>query len=167
MSLPSKDLEEMRENVDRLDTQVAQSSSREEALELAIKAVEISMKALSLVNDPSEKAKCSTRAKQLMRQAEKIKQSGEWRRSTPRVPALSPLRPDQVRLLKAPVNSRELPRKENILLLKAGYLNGVKFPPWDGPPKNSEFERRPGEDLFMYVFFVSCLPLSTNIREPK
>ncbi|CZT15376.1 related to Calpain-like protease palB/RIM13 [Ramularia collo-cygni] len=158
MSLPSKDLEELREDVDRYEQQVAQSGSREEALELAIRAAEISMRALNLVSDPNEKVKYSTRAKQLMRQAEQIKQSGEWRRSAPRIPVQPPLRTEQARLLKEPVNSRKLPTSEKILLLKASYLNGVKFPPWEGPPSDSEFERRPGEALFTDEH--SELPLS-------
>lgn len=152
MSLPSKDLEELRDDVDKYERQVAQSSSREEALELAIRAAETSMRALSLVKDPNEKVKYSTRAQQLMRQAEQIKHSGEWRNSAPSIPAQPSLAKDKVRLLKEPVNSRKLPTKERILLLKASYLNGVRFPPWDGPPSDSEFVWKPGEALFTYVF---------------
>lgn len=154
MSVPSNDPEELGEDVDRYERQVAASSSREEALELAIRAAETSMRALNLVSDPKERIKYSTRAQQLMRRAEHIKRNGEWRNPAPTAPPLSPLRPDQVRLLTEPVNSRELPRKEKVLLLKASFLNGVKFPPWDGLPADSEFERKPGEPLFTYVSFV-------------
>lgn len=157
MTLPSKDLEEIREDVDRLERQVAESSSREEALELAIKAAETSMRALSMVSDPNQKVKYSTRAQHLMRQAEQIKRSGEWRRSALNVPVQLPLKSNQVRLLKEPVNSRKLPTREQVILLKAGYLNGVRFPPWNGPPSDSEFQRRPGEALFTYVSLVSFL----------
>lgn len=167
MSLPSKALEELREDVDKYERQVAQSTSREEALELAIRAAETSMRALNLVNDPNEKAKYSTRAQQLMRQAEQIKQSGEWRRSAPSIPTQPPLAKDQVRLLKEPVNSRKLPTKEQILLLKASYLNGVRFPPWDGPPSDSEFVWKPGEDLFTYVSFVFRSGIDADLDELK
>lgn len=163
----SKDLEEMREDVDRLERQVAQSNSREEALELAIRAAETSMKALRLVRDPNEKVKYTTRAQQLFKQAEEIKRSGHWRRSAPSIPPAAPLKPEQVRLLKEPVNSRQLPKSEQLIMLRAGFLNGVKFPPWKGPPADSEFQRKPGEALFVYVSFVCCPPFNTDIVGTK
>jgi predicted translin family RNA/ssDNA-binding protein len=155
MSLPNKDLDELRENVDRLERQVTQSSSREEALELAIKAAETSMRALKIASNPDDKVEYSKRVRQLMRQAEEIKSGGEWKTSLTGIHTSTPMNPDQVRTLKEPVNSRKLPTAEKILVLKAGYLNGVRFPPWDGPPSDSEFELRPGEHLFTYVSFLS------------
>ncbi|SMR63707.1 unnamed protein product [Zymoseptoria tritici ST99CH_3D1] len=120
-------------------------------------AAEKSMKALSLVTDPDEKRKYSARVKQYMHDAERIKNGEDW------TAVISPGKanaPDsgKVRLLKEPRNSRKLPTKEQIILLKAGFLNGVKFPLWTNAPDQSEFERAPGEDLFLDE--ASELPLS-------
>jgi hypothetical protein len=50
--------------------------------------------------------------------------------------------------LREPVSTRILPITEKILLLNAAKLNGLKFPPWPGPPKPEEFEIRDGEEPF-------------------
>ncbi|CAK3965009.1 related to Calpain-like protease palB RIM13 [Lecanosticta acicola] len=161
MSLPSKHLEELRQDAERLADQLLRSSSRDEALQIAIQAVETSMKALRLVSDPSEKAKYTARAQVLMREAEEIKKSTDWRRIIPQssiVRSAAP-RPSVIaKPLKEPVNSRELPKREQIIKLKAGWLNGVKFPEWSGPPDASEFQLKDGENLF--VDESSELPLS-------
>lgn len=146
----NKDLDNLCNDAERLASELRESYSRDEALEIAIKAAEKSMKALSLVTDPDEKRKYSARVKQYMHDAERIKNGEDW------TAVISPGKanaPDsgKVRLLKEPRNSRKLPTKEQIILLKAGFLNGVKFPLWTNAPDQSEFERAPGEDLFLYV----------------
>lgn len=45
-------------------------------------------------------------------------------------------------------SNRIIPKKEQILLWQASELHGSKFPPWENPPSNNEFERVHGELLF-------------------
>jgi hypothetical protein len=147
---------------------MARASSRDEALEIAIRAAEASMKALSLVTDPAEKTKYSARVKKYMQDAERIKKGDDWRAvSNPRSftsvdngNGATINTSNKVRVPRGPPNSRKLPTREQVILLKAGFLNGVKFPPWTSAPDRSEFERAPGEDLFMYVSLRPVLRFS-------
>ncbi len=41
---------------------------------------------------------------------------------------------------KAPMSTRELSKKEQIILLKASRLLGSVFPPWDAPPADEVFK---------------------------
>jgi calpain-7 len=158
MSQPERSLEDLRSDAEQLRKQLLHSSSKDEALEVAIKAAETSMRALKLAQDPVEKSQLSARLKHLLGEAEQIKRSTDWRKAigsgAPNFHAATPL---PSRLLKEPQSTRQLPNHEQILLLKAGFLNGFKFPPWTGPPASSEFELQDGEELFMYVSFVSFL----------
>jgi hypothetical protein len=164
MSIPNTSLESLREDAERLFQRLPQASSRDEALEVAIKAAETSMHALKLSTDPKEKAQLSTRVSQLLTDAEKIKTSEDWRKEVqslqPRVDSHNgaPVMNGKVRALKEPQSQRKLPTSEQVLLLRAGYLNGFKFPPWTTPPAPSEFELREGEELFLYV---------SSIRSPS
>lgn len=161
MSLPSTDVEKASQVSVLHETRLLQSSNRQDALEHAINAAEASVQALKLSLDPHEKARHSARFKQLLEQAEKIKYSNDWReelrplasrsadRTTP-----TPAANRRARLLKEPQSTRHLPKSEQILLLKAGFLNSCKFPPWSGPPTPGEFQLIEGEDLYEYVAIV-------------
>ena len=159
MSLPSADLEELRKETERLTDQLPRSSSKDEALEIAIKAAETSMQALKLAQDPVDKASLSTRVKQLLREAEQIKLSRDWRTiirsgnlagQSSNVDATSTSSP-RAKPLKEPKSDRELPKAEQILILKSSFLHGFKFPPWTTPPEPNEFELNDGENMFLYV----------------
>lgn len=126
------------------------------------------MKALKLVNDPIEKKIISSKVRELLQQAERIKLDRDWRRPYVSSPATLPLRPSsgpngksganerKTRKLKEPKSTRELSRAEQILILKSSLLNGCKFPPWNGLPAAVEFELKDGEDLFLYVVDPWC-----------
>ena len=162
MSLPSKDLEELRGDAERLAEQLPQSSSKDEALEVAIQAAETAMGALKLAQDPNEKAKLTTRFKSLIAEAEKIKAGKDWRITAS--PASTEAShghngvnvntSQKQRLLKEPQSTREPSKGEQILLLKASFLHGFKFPPWTKAPEASEFEAKEGEELFLYVLCI-------------
>ncbi|KAK5114704.1 hypothetical protein LTR62_002278 [Meristemomyces frigidus] len=134
--------------------QVSPPASQSTALEAAIKDAEAAMRALKLAKDSNEQARQSTLIKQLLQEAERIKHSEEstspnTRFATSRTtPESSPSSVLATRQLKEPHSTRTLSRAEQILLLKAGYLNGFKFPPWVTPPAPDEFELKDGEDLF-------------------
>ncbi|ERT00718.1 hypothetical protein HMPREF1624_01950 [Sporothrix schenckii ATCC 58251] len=40
----------------------------------------------------------------------------------------------------APISTRDLPKREKIVLLRASKLHGSVFPPWDGTPSNDTFK---------------------------
>ena len=159
MSLPSTDLDELKQDAVQLAEQLPQSSSKDEALEVAIQAAETAMKALELAEDPNEKAKLTTRFKQLLAEAEKIKQNKDWSNAL-----LAPYSPssndtsskarstnDRLETLKPPESSRNLSNGEQILLLRSSFLHGFKFPPWTKSPARELFELKDGEDMFLYV----------------
>lgn len=161
-----EDFATLRRDAERLGDQLSHASSRSEALDIAIKAAETSMKALSLVQDPTERAACRSRAEQYMREAERIKHDDNWRSivksppawlkvevpPTPRTTAATQAAAaTKVRQLPVPLNSRKLSTREKIIVTKAGFLNGVKFPEWSNDPSPKEFELADGEDLFLYV----------------
>ena len=83
MSLPKKNLEELRRDAQEFAARLPQANNRDEALEIAIKAAEISMQALKLANDPKEKAELSSRVGLLLTKAEKIKTQRELERYSP------------------------------------------------------------------------------------
>ncbi|KAK6442886.1 cysteine protease [Oleoguttula sp. CCFEE 5521] len=156
MSLPSHDLDQLKHDVTQHEADLGAARTRDEALEIVIKAAETSMRALKLAKDPSQKTQLNTRVKQLLDEAEKIKTTRDWRniaghRAPDRV--LVPPVPDvsdatRVRQLREPKNSRTITKKEHILLLKASVLNGFKFRPWTTPPTPDEFILPPGEEPF-------------------
>lgn len=163
MSLPSQDLHTARRDAARFLHQLPRSSSRDEALETALQAAQSSLDALRLTSDAGEKSQFSAQAKQLMDVADAIKRRADWQSlvqqsgTAGRVSA-STASSAKVKHLKEPVNSRELSTREQIIEMKATMLNNEKFPRWTGPPSPSEFERKDGEDLFLYVK-LHCWPL--------
>lgn len=153
MSSPSQDLQQLRQDAEDLAYQLPRSASKDAALEIAIKAAETSMRALKLARDPDEKAALSMKASLLLDEAEQIKLSTDWRNVVKGTHAFGE-QGDAVQVkkpskaLKEPQSMRKLPRKEEIILLKAGYLNNFKFPPWKEPPALSEFDAATGQELF-------------------
>jgi hypothetical protein len=70
----------------------------------------------------------------------------------PKTASVSVTDPMQVKSLRRPVSTRQLSKKEQIILLKASKINGFVFPPWKDPPVSSEFDDE--ADPFMYVSFL-------------
>lgn len=143
MSSHLRDLEELRKDAQQLADRLPCATSKDEALDIAIKAAETAFQTLKLAKNADEKTSYTARAKQLMQDAETIKRSSDWKKAVQQL--------SQVRVLTEPANSRDLPTKERILLLRSGFLNGVKFPEWTGVPSSSEFDLKDGEGAFLYV----------------
>lgn len=111
------------------------------------------MKALKLASSPTQKQQQSSRVSKLLAEAERIKQSDEWRMTV----ADDLYGTDEngngtsrciVRELKEPVSTRVHSTAEQIIVYKASRLNGFTFPPWTKPPDPSEFELLEGEELY-------------------
>ncbi|GAB7363312.1 hypothetical protein MBLNU230_g3593t1 [Neophaeotheca triangularis] len=138
---------QMVQEADFLSTRIPQARSRDEALENAIKAAELSMQALKLATNPTQKQQQSTRVSKLLAEAERIKHSDEWRLSSTHENNEDSLSAT-VRELKEPLSSRELSKAEQIIIYKASYLNRFTFPPWTKPPDPSEFELEESGELY-------------------
>ena len=140
-----------------------QASSKDEALQVAIKAAEHGDASLETRKGSGrERSNSQLRLKQLLEEAELIKQSPDWREtieSTTGTGSGSSSNMALTRQLKEPQSTRELPKQEQIMLLRASYLNGFKFPPWTTIPKASEFELKDGDAPFTYVI-LSCTSLA-------
>lgn len=128
------------------------------------------MQQLKIAHDPNEKARLSRRVKALLDDAEKLKHRSKWTSAPLAGPAQASAAPQQggveptsskssSRVLKEPFSSRISTKAEQILLLKASFLNNFKFPPWSEPPDPSEFELREGEEAFTYVSLLG-VPLT-------
>jgi calpain-7 len=128
--------------------------SKDDALRIALAAAELSIQALRLTKDPDVRRNMSADASALLSEAERIKHDDGWDQKKSPSTALdhSPkgLHVSQFLKLKEPISTRLTTRTEEILLLKASKLNGFKFPPWKGEPKDSEFELKDGDRPFLY-----------------
>ncbi|CAD6442943.1 4146cbde-6597-48a2-9b53-79edff8f5b5c [Sclerotinia trifoliorum] len=103
-------------------------STREEALKVAIAAIELYMKASKQVTGDAEKARITRKCKALVVKAEEIKKSSTW-----------PLKPSAI-FSDAPVSDRTLSKHEEIILLEGSKLHGFIFPRWTSEPDNTVFE---------------------------
>lgn len=177
-----------RDDASRFAEQLQHATTREEALKVAIASAENALKSLSLARDPTEKATHRTRAKQLMKNAESIKHEPDWRAAVATAasrhgsslpqdlstlsaattslspPPRSSSMAGKTILLKEPISTRTLSTREKIILARATFLNGVKFPLWESKPHASEFELKDGEERFLCV---SLLPLSLPLPSSR
>lgn len=145
----------MVDHCQRLEKQVPLASSKDDALETALLAAELSMKALKLADDPSIRKLMNNKVKSLLDEAERIKTTGIWKVVNDAVKSsgdgVGEIDVSKLKLLEEPVSTRRLTTAEEILLLKASKLNGFKFVPWKDPPPDTEFEIKEGEVPFRYV----------------
>ncbi|EDO04514.1 hypothetical protein SS1G_06997 [Sclerotinia sclerotiorum 1980 UF-70] len=103
-------------------------STREDALKVAIAAIELYMKLSKQVTGDAEKARIKRKCKALMVKAEEIKKSSTW-----------PLKPSAI-FSDAPVSDRTLSKHEEIILLEGSKLHGFIFPRWTSEPDDTIFE---------------------------
>lgn len=128
-------------------------STKDEALKVAINAIEMYMKASKQVTGEAEKARINRKSRALMLKAEEIKKSSTW--------------PIQTRaiFLKAPVSERALSKHEQLVLLEGSRLHGFNFPRWNSEPDDSLFETT----LYTYVMrrMKTIWHLSDFNRDPS
>ncbi|KAJ9615333.1 cysteine protease [Cladophialophora chaetospira] len=118
-------------------------------LEATIKSAELYFQALRLADRPSDKKRLDIKVNGLLAQAERLK-LGQDAKPTP-------TKARRRTNLKAPVSTRKLTTRENIILLEGAKLNGFLFRPWTGPPSPAEFSHQDDEPLFTDS---NSLPLS-------
>ena len=156
----------VRREDQRLNQKLQNAQTRDEALDAAILAAENALKALSLARNADDKARFRSRAKELMGEAESIKKNAAWQPSASvggnvaDVSTISPVS-GEAKFLRDPRSTRTLTTREKIILARATFLNGTKFPMWEAAPSASEFELSETEGLFvcvarMYGIFFAC-----------
>jgi calpain-7 len=92
-------------------------------------AVELYMNVTKLTSDVSEKARLRSECTRLLSRAEDIKKAAQWP-----PPVANSI------LLKVPLSTRELSKREQIILLEGSKLHGFIFPPWKSEPEDGVFE---------------------------
>ncbi|KAI5237754.1 cysteine proteinase [Aureobasidium subglaciale] len=138
----TQDISTLEAKIQRLEHDLPFAPSKDAALDSAIAAAELAMKAMRLSQDSETTKSLRNKSEYFISEAQRIKSIGEWR---PRV------RFDVAKVAKLvePVSLRKLPTSEQILLLRASQLNGFKFPPWNSTPKDSDFQISASGDLFI------------------
>lgn len=141
-----------------LENALPKAVSKDAALQIALDAAELSMRALKLAKTPNLKKNWSSKVKSFLDEAEQIKYSDKWNpmasKSTSKKLEPKQLDSSQVRQLKEPSPTRALSNQEQKMLLLGSRVNGFKFPPWKEPPKDSDFELKDGTKLFLYVVCI-------------
>lgn len=141
------------------------AATKDEALEYAIKAAELCMRALKIATSTGQRSELSSRCQSLLNEAEELKHNANWRPSprtqlsrlnldghaTPPQSQASIEQPavERIKQLPEPNSTRSQSRFEQILILRASKLNGYTFPPWKGPPDPNDFHLKPGDKPFV------------------
>ncbi|TKX24499.1 calpain family cysteine protease [Elsinoe australis] len=129
-----------------LEDAIRNAPDKDAALGLVLAEAERAMSRLKLSQDAQSKKTASSQVQSLLDRAERIKTTETWRASS-RISIygveISPDTP-KPRDLREPVSTRPLSKAEQIIILKASYVNGSKFPPWQGPPDAAEFANNDG-----------------------
>jgi calpain-7 len=109
------------------------------ALQHAISAAELYMKAARETTVQADKMRFKQKCKELIAHAERLKQP------PPPPPDLTPKQ------------SRELPTAEKTILLRSSKLHGAIFPPWEVEPADHVFQAKTGDRaLFLSVARCNC-----------
>lgn len=146
MSAPSRNSEKLKYNDSTLAAGVRGPSTDDSALKAAIDAAETAMLALKLAQDPVERSKLTARLQQSLADAESINEhSRRCNRPAPHALDRDTGAAHALPSAREPRSTRELPRREQIILLQASFLHGHKFPPWTQVPAGVEFELENGE----------------------
>ena len=112
------------------------------------------MRALRSKPSDDEKGRLDQTCRRLLERAELIKATGQWKSEAPAIGSKMPRRGSSQgshSKLKKPISTRPLSTREQIILLEGSKLHGFTFWPWQSNPLATEFELKPGENLFLYV----------------
>jgi hypothetical protein len=121
---------------------VERSSTREAALEKAILAAELYMKATKYASSEVERKRLRSKCLQLTSRAESIKKSTSSSWVSAASPEIS---------LQPPVSQRAISKREEIILLEGSKLHGFIFPQWTSDPDDALFAGGDGQPSYMWV----------------
>jgi calpain-7 len=111
-----------------VELKIEKSNTKQEALDTAIAATELYMKALRQASSEADKARISRKCNQLIVKAEEIKKASTW----------PPQNSDA--FSRVPVSERRLSKHEELIILEGSRLHGFIFPPWTSEPDDSVFK---------------------------
>ncbi|KAI0881905.1 cysteine proteinase, partial [Annulohypoxylon maeteangense] len=100
------------------------------ALDHAIAAAELYMRAARATSSSEEKTRLTKKCQSLISKAEELKKSGQLGGSS--VAAVE-------KRLKLPRQARQIPKNEQAILLRSSRLHGNVFLPWESDPESREF----------------------------
>lgn len=123
---------------------LAEQAAGKTALQHIIAAVELYMKAVAEAKTPAERNRLRRKCQELMAKGEQLKATATTATTVPSMSSLS-LESDTATAV------RELPKKEQIILLRASRLHGAVFPPWDVEPAEDVFGLPASGCLFEWV----------------
>lgn len=130
--------------IQEAENRIQYSSTKEEALNNAILAIEIYMKAIKLASGESDRERLKLNCMKLLARAEEIKKIEDWSMSGyPRE------QPPTKKPLRAPLSTRTLSTREQVILLESSRLNGSVFPPWTFEPGDDLFSSMTDETLYL------------------
>ncbi|KAI1824808.1 PALB protein [Xylaria intraflava] len=109
---------------------LASSCSGKEALDHAIAAAELYMKAAKQSTSPMDKKRMNRKCEELILKAESLKKPSRVTDGVAGVP----------RRLKLPQQARQIPTSERNILYRNSRLHGNIFPPWESNPDPTYFE---------------------------
>lgn len=135
-------LSRLEEQARAVEKTISSRSNPSAALDATIRSTELYLQALRLADKPSDRTRLDARCKHLLAQAERLKTNRD-------TSTKSGLRKEPWELSKAPVSTRKLTTRENIILLESSKLNGFIFKPWATDPPPNEFslqDREPFTD---------------------
>lgn len=120
---------------------MASQSSGKMALDHVIAAAELYMNAVPEAKSAAERSRLRRKFRELMAYGERLKAATAPVESSMSSLSISGVasRPTQVRVNHDPSPSRELPKKEQIIILRSSRLHGSVFPPWDTEPAHEFF----------------------------
>jgi hypothetical protein len=119
------------QRISQYEESLINGSADIDALQHAITAVELYMKASKEAKDSKQRRRLSRKCIELLNIAEEIKRR-------------------QTRLPQGVHHTRSIPIKEQNILLRSSRLNGCIFPPWESDPDSSLF-RLDDSGLFVYA----------------
>ncbi|KAK5199331.1 cysteine protease [Exophiala xenobiotica] len=152
MDVKGSKLEQQAQSIEKT---IPSKSSTNAQLEATIKSAELYLQALRLVDKPSDRKRLDAKCKELLGQAEKLKQRQDGLSKS-----ISKAQPKEA--LKVPLSSRKLTTRENIIILEGSKLNGFIFKPWTTAPSADEFSLQDGQEPFTDS---NHLPLSPDQLE--
>ena len=115
------------------------------------------MQELKLVEDSKRREDLAQECRDLLDQAERIKDESRYQHSgdaVRRATSITARKGCSSSKPEKPETRRVLSTREKIILLEGSKLHGFVFSPWTAPPAPSEFELRFGESLYSYVVLI-------------
>ncbi|KAI9724800.1 MAG: hypothetical protein M1812_000076 [Candelaria pacifica] len=152
MTTSQGSMEELERQALEIEARVSVSATKDEAIKSSIVAAEKYMEALKLTVCDKERTRLRQSCNALLNQAELIKKAEQWKPSDTLYKSTSSRVASSGKGLitaSKPVSSRQLTKREQIILLEGSKLNGSIFPEWKSAPAPAEFDFKGEQGKFI------------------